>query len=94
MLRVTRDVVEIRRWAELHGGRPCREETTGRLVMAFEGDACVVHVGWDEFEPAFCTGRFVFVYDDTPGVRRVFIGAPEDAERFAAAMGGGAPAPA
>jgi hypothetical protein len=89
MLRVTRDVIEIRRWAELHGGRPCREEETGRIVIAFEGDTCVVPVGWEEFEPAFCTGRFVFVYDDTPGTRRVFVGAPEDAERFAGALGGG-----
>ncbi len=95
MLRVTRDVVEIRRWAELRGGRPCRDEATGRLVIAFEGDKCVVPVGWDEFEPAFCTGRFVFVYEDTPGVRRTFIGAPEEAERFAAEIdGGGAAAPA
>ncbi len=97
MLRVTRDVVEIRRWAELRGGRPCREDATGRLAIAFRDDECLVPVGWDEFEPAFCAAGYVFVYDDTPGQLRIFIGPAEEALRFAGEASGmadeaGAPA--
>ena len=82
MLRVTSDVVELRRWAEARDGRPCRDEESGRLRVAFPGDPCSVDVGWDEFEPAFCAARSVFVYDDAPDARRHFIGAVEEAETF------------
>lgn len=90
MLRVTRDVLELRRWAELRGGRPCRDAESGRLRIAFDGDACAVEVGWDEFEPAFCAGRCVFVYDDAPGGRRFLVGAVEEAQAFVAADSGAA----
>ncbi len=82
MLRVTSDVVELRRWAEARDGRPCRDETSGRLRIAFAGDPCSVDVGWDEFEPAFCAGRCVLVYDDAPDARRHFIGGAEEADAF------------
>ncbi len=82
MLRVTDDVVELRRWAEARGGRPCRDEASGRLRIAFGGDRCAVDVGWDEFEPAFCAGRSVFVYDDAPSSPRFFVGGAEEARRF------------
>ncbi len=85
MLRVTDDVLELRRWAEARGGRPCRDAADGRLRVAFPpGDACAVDVGWDEFEPAFCAARCVFVYDDAPGARRHFVGPMDEAHAFIA----------
>ncbi|HET8538797.1 MAG TPA: hypothetical protein VFL83_02875 [Anaeromyxobacter sp.] len=84
MLRVTDDVLEVRRWAEARGGRPCRDAATGRLRLAFAGDACSIEVGWEEFEPAFCASRCVFVYDDAPGARRHFVGATDEARAFLA----------
>lgn len=85
MLRVTSDVVELRRWAEARGGQPCRDTASGRLRVAFPGDACAVEVGWDEFEPAFCAARCVFVYDDAPGGRRHFVGGLDEAQAYLAA---------
>ncbi len=82
MLRVTSDVLELRRWAEARGGRPCRDEASGRLRVAFAGDDCAVEVGWDEFEPAFCAARCVLVYDDAPDARRHFIGGMDEADAF------------
>ncbi len=83
MLRTTEDVVEIRRWAEAHGAHPCRDEATGRLQLAFAGDPCSAQeVGWDEFESTFLVWRDVFVYDDSPGARRLFVGSVEEAHRF------------
>ena len=96
MLRVTSDVLELRRWAEARDGRPCRDAGSGRLRVAFAGDACAVEVGWDEFEPAFCATRCVCVYDDAPDARRHFIGGAEEAEAFlcdAERAGAGASAP-
>jgi hypothetical protein len=90
MMRVTQDVLELRRWAEAHGARPCREEATGRIVLAFLEDRSAIAVGWDEFEPAFCAGRCVFVYDDAPGSRRCFVGGIEEAHAFVATSRGGA----
>jgi hypothetical protein len=88
MLRVTDDVLELRRWAEALGGRPCRDAATGRLRVAFPPDrACTVDVGWAEFEPAFCAGRCVFVYDDAPGARRHFVGTMDEAQAFMAGEG-------
>ncbi len=86
MLRVTSDVLELRRWAEPRDGRPCRDATSGRLRVAFPGDPCSVDVGWDEFEPAFCAGRCVCVYDDAPDARRHFIGAMDEAHAFLAGV--------
>ncbi len=91
MLRVTDDVVELRRWAEARGGRPCRDEATGRLRIAFAGERCLVDVGWEEFAPAFCAGRCVFVYDDAPGSRRHFIGPTDEAHAFLSRAGASAP---
>ncbi len=89
MLRVTEDVVEMRRWAEAHGAHPCRDAATGRIRLAMGDDPCVVAVGWDEFEPAFCAGRSVFVYDDAPGSPRFFVGAADEARRYVSAAIGG-----
>ncbi len=94
MLRVTDDVLELRRWAEARGGRPCRDAATGRLRIAFVDDPCSVGVGWDEFEPAFCAGRCVFVYDDAPDARRHFVGPMEEAQAFLCGDGPAAAAPA
>ncbi len=82
MLRVTGDVVELRRWAESRGGRPCREAGTGRLRLEFGGGCGELEVGWEEFEPNFCAGRCVFVYDDAPGAVRWFIGSEADAHEY------------
>ena len=84
MLRVTEDVLELRRWAEARGGRPCRDAVSGRLRVAFAGDRCAVEVGWEELEPAFCAGRCVFVYDHAPGARRHFVGGIDEALAFLA----------
>jgi hypothetical protein len=97
MLRTTEDVVEIRHWAEAHGARPCRDEGSGRLVLALPGDPCAAReVGWDEFETTFLAWHDVFVYDDAPGVRRFFVGPIEEAHRFVSAFvaAAGASAPA
>ena len=40
MLRATQDVVQIRRWSEAKGGRPCRDEANGRLDIALPGVPC------------------------------------------------------
>lgn len=88
MLRVTQDVVELRRWAEARGARPCRDRSTGRPALVFGDDPCAVPVGWDEFEPTFCAGRCVFVYDEAPGSRRAFVGTAEEARAWVAAETG------
>jgi hypothetical protein len=76
MLRVTEDVLELRKWAECRGARPCRDEASGRVALALPGRPCqgAVEVGWGEFEPAFCAGRWVFVYDDAPGGTAFLVG--------------------
>jgi hypothetical protein len=85
MLRVTADVLELRRWAEARGGRPCRDAESGRLRVAFGDDGCAIEVGWAEFEPAFRAGRCVLVYDDAPGTRRHFVGPADEAQAYVAA---------
>ena len=91
MLRATEDVVEIRRWAEGRGARPCRDQQTGRLGIAFPGEPCAAaDVDWAEFEVTFLTKRDVFVYDDAPGARRVFVGDVDEAYRFVEGDRGGA----
>ncbi|HYG70342.1 MAG TPA: hypothetical protein VD838_21875 [Anaeromyxobacteraceae bacterium] len=90
MLRVTEDVLEVRRWAEGHGGRPCRDERSGRLRLALPGEPCALGVGWAEWEPAFRATRCVFVYDDAAGseLRSHFVGGEEEARRWVdAALG-------
>jgi len=90
--RTTQDVIEIRRWAEQHGARPCRDGETGRLALALPGQGGC-DVGWDEFEPSFLTGHGVFVYDDAPGHPRCFVGSVAEAREFlcgGAAAGPGA----
>jgi hypothetical protein len=94
MFRTTQDVLELRRWAELHGARPCREPVSGRLVLSLPHAPCGEEVGWEEFEPTFVTCRFVFVYEDAPGALRNFLGPLEEAHAFV--VGGpqdAAPAP-
>ncbi len=83
----------MRRWAEAHGARPCRDDRTGRLIIALPGEGGACGVGWDEFEPAFLTGRDVFVYDDAPGHARCFVGSAEDAQAFICGGAAGASAP-
>lgn len=85
MLRVTTDVLEVRRMADLHGLRPCRDERSGALTLARPGERCAVHVGWDEWEPAFRWARCVLVYDDAPGLQTAFVGDEEAARRWVAA---------
>ncbi|HEU4383301.1 MAG TPA: hypothetical protein VFR85_07315 [Anaeromyxobacteraceae bacterium] len=95
MLRVTDDVLELRRWAESRGGWPCRDPATGRLAVAFPGDVWDgVEIGWDEFEPTFCSGRCVFVYDDAWKSHRCFVGSEAEARAFVSwAMAAGAAPP-
>ena len=84
MLRTTQDILELRRWAEARGARPCREEASGRLTLAVPGagEVEVLEVGWEEFEPAFVTRQDVFVYDDAPGCSRCFVGSLEEAHAY------------
>lgn len=82
MLRVTQDVVELRHWAESRGARPCRDPESGRIGLAFPDGSCPFPVGWDEFEPAFMYVRLVFVYDESPGSRRHFLGTVDEAHAF------------
>ncbi len=81
MYRTTQDVLELRRWAEAHGACPCRE-AGGRLVLSLPGAPCGEEVGWEEFEPAFVTLHYVFVYDDAPGCVRSFVGSIDEARAF------------
>lgn len=100
MLRTTQDILELRRWADARGARPCRDEVSGRLTLAvLDGRVTrVCEVGWEEFEPAFVTRREVFVYDDAPGCTRCFVGSLDEAHAFVReGCGGGeavGPAPA
>jgi hypothetical protein len=82
MLRVTQDVVEIRRWAEAREVRPCRDTRTGRLTLASPGEPCTEPVGWEEFEPAFMHSHATCCYDDAPGARRSFVGAEHEVHAF------------
>ena len=82
MFRTTQDVIELRRWAEARGARPCREERTGRLALALPGQGGDRDVGWDEFEPTFLQRHDVFVYDDAPGCSRCFVGPADEARLF------------
>jgi hypothetical protein len=87
MLRVTQDVVEIRGWVQSRGGWPVRR-LDGRIAIGFRGEVRRgVDIEWGEFEPNFCVGRWVFVYDDAPGSARWFLGSAEEARRY---VGGGA----
>jgi hypothetical protein len=87
MLQVTQDVVQVRRWAEERGGRPCRR-LDGRIALNLPGDICRgVEVGWDEFEPVFCAGRLAFVHGDA-GSRTWFIGTQREAREFVAGLVG------
>jgi hypothetical protein len=87
MLRVTEDVLELRRWAETRGARPCRDEPSGRVGLVFPGVPCPAsrEVGWDEFEATFRAAHGVFVYDDAPGGTRFFVGDVHGARRFVSA---------
>ncbi len=82
MLRVTDDILEVRRWAEERGGRPCRD-AGGRVGLCFGADpspaACV---GWDEFETNFEVSHDVLVYDDAPGCSHCFIGTAAEARAY------------
>ncbi|WP_041448536.1 hypothetical protein [Anaeromyxobacter sp. Fw109-5] len=83
MFRTTQSVTEIRRWAESRDGRPCRDEGSGRLGIALPGQPCEAReVGWDEFEVAFRVTGCVFLYEDAPGSRRLFVGSPDDARAW------------
>jgi hypothetical protein len=83
MLRVTDDILEVRHWAEERGGRAGRQ-ADGRLRVCFGERLDVAVVGWDEFEPTFCAGRCVFVYDDAPDCTNHFIGSEQEARAFVA----------
>jgi hypothetical protein len=84
MLRVTEDLLELRHWAEERNGRPCRHPD-GRIGLCFGGDPRpALAVGWDEFEANFCLGRYVVVYDDSPGCSHVFLGSVEEARAYVA----------
>lgn len=94
MFRTTQDVVELRRWAELRGARPCREEGTGRLALALPDTPCTAReVGWDEFEVTFMVSHAVFVYDEAPGSPRCFVGASDEAYAFLHGSPGSGPPP-
>ncbi len=94
MLRATDDVVEVRRWAEARGGWPCRDPATGRLAVGFPGDVWEgEEIGWEEFEPTFCLGRWVFVYDDGRDSRRCFVGSEREARAFVSWAGAAGAAP-
>ena len=82
MFRTIQDVVELRRWAESHGARPCRDQHTGRPMLALPGQGGTCDVGWDEFEATFLASHDVFVYDDAPGRPRCFVGPPAEAYAF------------
>lgn len=83
MFRTTQAVTEIRRWAEARGGRPCRDEASGRLGIALPGQRRVgCEVGWDEFEVTFRVTGCVFLYEDAPGSSRMFVGSPDDARAW------------
>ena len=82
MVRVTEDLIEVRRWAEHRGGQPCRRPD-GSLAFAFR-DAISpgLPVGWDEFETNFVLARCVLVYDESPGSPRCFVGPAESARAW------------
>jgi hypothetical protein len=85
MLRVTDDLLELRRWAEVHGGAPCRRRD-GTLTLCFGAppDAALT-VGWDEFEVNFVLRGNVLVYDDAPGCTHCFVGSLAEARAYVAA---------
>jgi hypothetical protein len=83
MLRTTEDLCEMRRWAEMRHARPCREEDRGTLRLALPGQPCAAReVGWDEFEVTFRMSHSLFVYDDSPGASRCFVGTADAAHAF------------
>jgi hypothetical protein len=82
VFRTTQDVLEIRRWAEMHGARPCRDLHTGRLRLVLPGQDPECEIGWDEFEPTFLHHHDVFVCDDAPGRPSCFVGATAEAQAF------------
>jgi hypothetical protein len=94
VFRTTQDVVELRRWAEAHGARPCRDERTGRLVLSLPGQGSACDVGWDEFEATFLATHHVLVYDESPGRPRCFVGPPAEAQQFICGVPDGPHAPA
>jgi hypothetical protein len=82
MLRVTEELIEVRRWAEHRKARPCRR-LDGSLAIAFEDAAPPgLPVGWDEFETTFVLERCVLVYDESPGSHRYFVGPAQPARAW------------
>jgi hypothetical protein len=77
----------VRRWAEHHGGRPCRR-LDGHPWLAFgPAGQPAIPVGWDELEAAFVLGRCVLACDDAPGSVRCFIGTEPDVRAFVRSRG-------
>jgi len=86
MLRVTEDLIEVRHWAEHHGGRPCRR-LDGALALCFGREASPgLVVEWAEFESNFVLGRCVLVYDEAPGSHRCFVGPEREARAYLDAL--------
>jgi hypothetical protein len=87
MLRTIDDIVELRRWAECRGARPCRDEGSGRLGLAFPTQPCTARlVDWGEWEATFVLSRWVFVYEDAPGGVRFFVGPEPEAHAWVSAQ--------
>jgi hypothetical protein len=85
MLRVTEELGELRRWAEQHGGAPCRKRD-GTLALCFGAVPDIaLPVDWGEFETNFVLARCVLVYDDAPGCTHCFVGPLADARAYVAA---------
>lgn len=83
MLRVTDELVEVRRWAEARGARPFRHADGGLALEQGEPDAAVA-VDWGEFESAFRLGRSVAVFDEAPGSCTSYVGTKEEARAYVA----------
>ena len=84
MIRVMREVAEVRAWVQQREGRPCRRPD-GAIDLNLPGEPCRgVDVAWGEFEPNFCVTRSALAYDDAPGSRVWLVGGPEEVERFLA----------
>ncbi len=71
--KATKDLEEIREWAEARGGQPARVRGTGNErdpgllridFPGYSGEQTLEHISWDEWYEKFDDNNLTFLYQD------------------------------